>query len=279
MMTLEIENTLNLSLQEYIEANKTAWDKKVTYDVESSYYNVKDFVKGKSSLNKLELDLLGNIQNKKLLHLQCYFGLDTLSFARLGAVSTGVDFSENAINYARNLSKNLSLNTDFICTNVYGLSENVNDQYDLAYSSYGAICWLPDLDLWAKEIYDVLKPGGSFYLIDFHPLIISYDLLRVNYSKYSYFNSRNTPIKIIRKGTYANENADIETVEYNWNHSIAEIFNAFLKNDFRIDKFNEYPFIPINGFPNLELRADGNYYQRESKNNVPILFSLKVTKK
>lgn len=277
MIKTEIEIITTNDTSECILANQYSWNKKVLFDIKSHYYGVEDFKKGKSSLHNLELTLLGPIECKKLLHLQCYFGLDTMSFSRLGAEATGVDFCDNAIEYAKELTSELKLPTIFVESNIYNLHETIHETYDLIYSSYGSICWLPDLDVWASHICTLLKPGGSFFLIDFHPLVISLDLLKNEIPKYSYFNSENNLIKIIRYGTYADDRADIDTIEYNWNHSIGEILDVFIKRGFSIDIFKEYPFIPMNGFPNLEKGKDGYYYFK-GENKYPLLFALKVTK-
>lgn len=277
-MELQISQSLELFVADCIHENQMAWNQKVQYDSVSDYYNINKFKKGGLSLYKPELDLIGNVRDKRLLHLQSYLGLDTLSFGRLGAEATGIDFCENAVAYAQNLSKELNLDTDFIYSDVYEL-DNLNlGEFDIAFSSYGAICWLPNLHEWAEKIYRKLKPGGNMYLVDFHPLAISLDLFRENYVRYSYFNDMRHPIKIERKGTYADTSAPIETVEYNWNHSIDEIFNAFIQNGFIVDEFKEYPYIPMNGFPNLEQRTDGFYHVKEAEDKYPLMFSLKVTK-
>lgn len=276
MIRLELEQNIKLSTAEFLEKNKSAWEKKVQFDVESEYYNVKGFLDGQNILDDIEIEAIGSVVGKDVLHLQCYFGLESLSLERMGARVTGLDFCENAIKEAIRLRDMLSLKTSFICANVYDATEIIKDQYDIVFSSYGSICWLPDLQPWANSVYSLLKPGGSLYLIDFHPLLISFDLLRTDHVEFPYFNIE-SPIKLLRKGTYADINACIETVEYNWNHSLSEIVNSLIAAGLELESMNEYPFIPIDAFPNLESFDNG--FNHVPNDLFPITISIAARKK
>ncbi|MDA3820525.1 MAG: methyltransferase domain-containing protein [Candidatus Delongbacteria bacterium] len=278
-MNLKIVQTEELNIEECFAVNKDAWNKKVRYDVMSSYYDLNRFKHGENSLKSLDLSLLGDVSGKKVLHLQSYFGLDTISLNRIGATATGVDFCNNAIEFAGQLNEELNTNTEFLNSNVYELEKLNLPQFDIVYMSYGAICWLPDLNTLWQQISKLLKPNGIFILVDFHPLAISFDLFKEEQIKHSYFESVEKPIEIHRKGTYADIDAPIETTEYNWNHSIDEILNAFIQNKLSIEHFREHPFLPIKGFPNLQLQADGNYHVIDSNDKYPLLFSIKAKKK
>lgn len=259
----------------YLEQNKIAWEKKVEIDAHSKFYNVNNFKKGKLSLNQIELDELTDVKNKSLLHLQCYFGLDTLSFARLGAIATGVDFCENAIAYAKQLNAEQNLNTNFICSDVYDLQSKLESKFDIIFCSYGSICWLPDLKVFAKIIKHFLKKNGIFYIVDFHPLLFALDYMKSNKIEHSYFFD-STPMRIIRKGTYAEPSANIKTVEYNWNHSISEIIETLINNDMKLQHIHEFSYMPDNGFPRM-INYKKHFVRAEGKENqIPILFSLMV---
>ena len=130
---------------------------------------MESFKKGKSSLNFIELDGLGDVSGKTLLHLQCHFGMDSLSWSRLGAKVTGIDLSNTAIEKARELNTELGLDAEFICSNVYDLKEMLDKKYDIVFTSYGTIGWLPDLGKWGDIISHFLNPGGIFYIADVHP--------------------------------------------------------------------------------------------------------------
>jgi 2-polyprenyl-3-methyl-5-hydroxy-6-metoxy-1,4-benzoquinol methylase len=112
---------------------------------------------------------LADVKGKKMLHLQCHFGMDSLNWARLGADVTAVDLSDEAIKEAKQLNDALGLNAKFICCNVYDLKELLDEKFDIVFTSYGVVGWLPDLDKWAEIIAYYLKPSGTFYLAEFHP--------------------------------------------------------------------------------------------------------------
>ena len=158
-------------------------------------------MEGRNSLGQPELDALGDVKNKSLLHLQCHFGQDSLSWARLGAKVTGVDFSAKAIQLARSLNNQLRLDARFIQSNVLTLTDILEGQFDIVFTSFGTIIWLDDLTKWAKVIYQFLQEGGTFYIIDFHPILYMYDFSNLQLS-YHYFNVTE-PYEEIVEGTYA----------------------------------------------------------------------------
>jgi len=148
--------------KEYFKVNKDTWDKKVSIHTKSEFYDVEGFVNGKTSLNKYELEELGNVNGKSLLHLQCHFGQDTLSWSRLGATCTGIDLSSEGIKQAKLLNDKLGLNATFIESNLYDVPKNVIGKFDIVFASYGVIGWLPDLKTWGEIIASKLKTGGFF---------------------------------------------------------------------------------------------------------------------
>ena len=208
--------------------------------------------------------------------MQCHFGLDSLSLSRLGAEVTGIDFSEVAIKYARKLSTETLLKATFFEANVYDITDLLTDSYDIVFCSYGSICWLPDLNEWANGISKVLKPGGFLYLIDFHPMLNSFDCL-LSDAERCYFNTLE-PFERNWKGTYTDYYENIETIEYNWNHSLAEIFKALTSNSLTINSFNEYSFLPENWFPKLVKGTDNLYRVKGHENKYPLLVSFKAIK-
>ena len=161
----------------YFKTNKATWNDKVKVHAKSDMYAMDDFKKGKSSLMKYEIEALGNIEGKSLLHLQCHFGQDTLSWSRLGAKSVGVDLSDEGIKLAQELNNELSLDATFVCCNVLDTSDYITDTFDVVFTSYGVIGWLPDLKPWAKMIAERLKNGGTFYMVEFHPIVWMFDYL------------------------------------------------------------------------------------------------------
>jgi len=123
----------------YFDTNKATWNEKVKIHAKSEMYDLEAFKKGKSSLMSYELDALGDVKDKSLLHLQCHFGQDTLSWSRLGAKCVGVDLSDEGIKLAKELNKELQLDAEFICCNVLETSQYLKDTFDIIFTSYGVI--------------------------------------------------------------------------------------------------------------------------------------------
>lgn len=210
-------------LKNYFKTNKDLWDGWTKLHERSSTYDIKGFKQGKSSLHPTELDELGDVSGKKLLHLQCHFGLDTLSWARLGALVTGVDFSNKAIELAESLNKELGLHARFICSNIYHLKEKLDSKFDIVFTSYGILAWLPDLIKWGEIVYHFLNEGGVFYIVEFHPILNMFNDDGI--LQETYFNQKQ-PMEYECKGSYAAPEADFTHKAYEWNHPISEIITS-----------------------------------------------------
>ncbi|MEP7320182.1 MAG: class I SAM-dependent methyltransferase [Panacibacter sp.] len=259
--------------QEYFAANKDAWNKKTLIHKKAPFYDMISFKQGKSSLNKIELEEMGDVKSKSLLHLQCHFGMDTLSWAREGAIVTGIDFSDEAIATANQLSSELNIPAKFICCNVYETLEYIDQQFDIVFTSYGVIGWLPDLEKWAAVIAQSLKPGGVFYMVEFHPVIWMMDD-EFTFIKYHYHNE--AVIAEEQSGTYTNRDADIHYSEYSWNHGISEVLNALLKQGLTIQHFNEFNYSNYNCFNNTVQGDDGFWKIKGLENKIPMMYSVKA---
>ena len=262
--------------KKYISANKELWNKRVAIHVKSDFYDLASFKSGQTSLNDIELKALGNVKEKSMLHLQCHFGMDTLSWAREGAMVTGVDFSAEAIKTAIELAKEISLEARFICSDIYDLPDHLNEKFDIVFTSYGVIGWLPDLDKWAAVISNFLKPGGIFFIAEFHPVLWMMDD-DFSFLKYSYFNDG--VIETSSQGTYGDRHADISGEEYGWNHSFDEILGSLLKYDLQITEFKEFPFSPYNCFNNTVKGPDNMYRIKTLENKLPMIYCIKAIKK
>jgi SAM-dependent methyltransferase len=183
-----------MEAKDYININKETWNNKVDVHIESDFYDMEGFLKGKSTLNSIELDLLGDVKGKKVLHLQCHFGQDTMTFSRMGAKATGIDLSDKAIERAREINEKLNLDATFVCCDIYDAPNHLDEKFDIVFTSYGTIGWFPNLVKWAKVISHFLKPGGKFVMADFHPVVWMFDNERINsfkefdYSPYNCFN-------------------------------------------------------------------------------------------
>ena len=253
------------------DANKKAWNEKTPYHLKSAMYNLEEFKEGKSSLKFIEVKELGDVKGKSMLHLQCHFGQDSLSWARMGAEVTGVDFSEEAISAANSLRDELKLNAKFICSNVFDLKSKLDEKFDIVFTSYGTISWLPDLSKWGKLVSHYLKPGGTFYIVEFHTVVWMFDD-DVTEFKYSYFNQGE--IEEVIKGTYADTSAPLKQTQYGWNHPLSDVINALLQNGLKIEFVHEFPFSVYDVFANSVKGKDGWWRIKGMENIIPMMFSI-----
>ncbi len=262
--------------QKYFDANKDGWNKRTAVHKTSAFYNLEEFKKGKTTLNSIELEEAGDVKYRSLLHLQCHFGLDTLSWAREGAIVTGVDISDEAIKLAKEINDELKLNATFVCANVYDTAQYVKEQFDIIFTSYGTIGWLPDLKPWAKMIAEKIKPDGFFYIADFHPTLWMLDDAMEKLT-YSYFNDK--VIITQQQGSYTDRNAAIAYTEYGWNHPFSEIFEVLIAEGLEIEFLHEYSYSPYNCFANMEQGEDNMWRFKGMGNKFPMMYSIKAVKK
>ena len=262
--------------ENYIKKNKELWNQKTDFHIKSGFYDMDGFLKNLNSLQDIELNLLGNISNKKILHLQCHFGQDTLSLGNLGADVTGVDLSDKAISQAEKLADKTNIRANFICCNIYDLPKHLNEKFDIIFTSYGTIGWLPDLNKWAQLISNYLKPNGKFVFVEFHPVVWMFDN-DFKKIKYRYFKS--DAIVEIEEGTYADKTAPIKTESITWNHSLSEVINSLIMNGLEIDKIEEYDYSPYNCFNNTIEISKNKFRIKHLENKIPMVYSVKATKK
>ncbi|WP_162128513.1 class I SAM-dependent methyltransferase [Flavobacterium phycosphaerae] len=260
---------------DYININKQTWNEKTDVHIASEFYDMEGFMNGKSTLNEIELSLLGEVAGKKILHLQCHFGQDTISFARMNAQATGIDLSDKAIDRAREFATQLNLDVTFICCDIYDTPKYLDEKFDIVFTSYGTIGWLPDLDKWANVVAHFLKPGGRFVIADFHPVVWMFD----DHFKtvfYNYFNVE--PIIESTSGTYADKDAEITTKTISWNHPISEILNSLIKNGLEINSFNEYDYSPYDCFNETVQIEKGKFRIQHLGSKIPMVYSIAATK-
>lgn len=271
-------------MDKYRDANRRMWNEWTRHHVRSAFYDVEGFRKGqrtgRAALDAIENAALGDVAGKSLLHLQCHFGLDTLSWARQGARVTGVDFSEDAIREARGLAAECGLPATFVQSDVYALPQRLDETFDIVFTSHGVLSWLPDLEPWAHVIAHFLRPGGLFYIIEAHPFAQVFDEERSDRElrpRYPYFTGPE-PVRSERAGSYAAPDAPVRSVTYQWSHSIGEILTAIAAAGLRIDSVEEYPFAAWSIFPWLEPRPDGLWQFPCGEAIVPLMFAVKATK-
>ncbi|MDH1882949.1 MULTISPECIES: class I SAM-dependent methyltransferase [Empedobacter] len=260
----------------YIEINKQSWNNRTEAHLKSDFYNLEEFIKGATSLNSIELDLLGDIKGKSILHLQCHFGQDTISLNRLGANVIGIDLSDKAIESARKIAIDTNSTAEFICCDLYDIENHLNKQFDIIFTSYGTITWLPDLDQWGKLISKFLKPNGKFVFAEFHPVVWMFD---DNFDKigYNYFNVES--IIETENGTYADRNADISQSYVTWNHSMSEVITSLIDNGMELKQFQEYDYSPYNCFNKTFEFEPKKYRIKHLENKIPMVYSIVAKKK
>ena len=269
---------MSLDTETYFQANRQLWDRWTEIHIQSEFYDVEGFKRGRSTLDPIEIAELTDVAGKSLLHLQCHFGQDTLSWARLGANVTGADFSPKAIEYARTLATDLGINARFVCADLYDLPDALGETFDIVYTGGGAITWLPDLRRWGRVVSHFLKPGGTLYLREFHPIAYLFDdddpALKV---KYPYF-ARPEPISLATQGSYADPGADFQAVEYTWVHSLSDIINAVAQNGMRIEWMNEFADCGFQMLPFMEKNERGLWELTDKTKSVPFTYSIRAIK-
>jgi len=260
---------------QYFEANKDLWNQRTAVHKDSTFYDLARFKAGTNVLTPIELNEIGDVKDRSLLHLQCHFGMDTMSFSRLGAKCIGVDLSDDAVKLAREINNELKLDAKFVCCNVYDTSEFVKEQFDIVFTSYGTIGWLPDLDPWAKVICERLKPGGFFYIAEFHPVVWIFD---DEFTHVKYYYDNRELIVTENEGTYTDRDADIKGKEYSWNHSISEVLNALINAGLKIDFFNEHMYSPYPCFRNVVESEKDRWHIKGMEGKIPMVYSLRASK-
>jgi len=270
---MEINDTADES---YLEVNRKLWNARTEHHLQSEFYDNAAFMEGKNTLNDIELNLLGDVQGKHIIHLQCHFGQDTLSLARMGAVVTGMDLSEQAVETARLQAQKLALPAKFIAANVYDVDEQLTGQFDIVFSSYGVIGWLPDMHRWAAVVSRLLKPGGMFVFAEFHPAVWMFDN---DFEKitYSYFNKE--AIVEQESGTYAVRDAPLQLHSVTWNHSLGEVLQSLLDAGLQLRVFREYDYSPYNCLKDMTEGEPGRFYVRGAEGKLPMLYALQMVKK
>jgi SAM-dependent methyltransferase len=260
---------------DYLEINRAAWNVKTPIHIGSAFYDMPGFLAGNTTLKELELGLLGDVKGKRILHLQCHFGQDSLSLARMGAQVTGVDFADAAIAKARSLAEELQLDVRFIHCDVYSLKEHLDGDFDIVFTSYGTIGWLPELGKWADVVQHFLKSGGRFVMVDFHPVVWMFDE-KFKSMDFSYFNL--SPIVEQRRGTYADRNAPISYEIAGWNHSVSDILQSLMDAGLRLTQFREWDYSPYGCFDEVEEDAPGVFRVKHLKKKIPMVYGIVAVK-
>ncbi|SFK85384.1 Methyltransferase domain-containing protein [Halogranum rubrum] len=283
-------------MDDFLSANRDHWDELAELHPGTDFYDVESFVGGETSLMDLEREELADVvgDETSLLHLQCHFGMDTLSWAREGATVTGVDFSPKAIETARELRDEVGISerrARFVESDVYELPETLDDEFDahgdgavrdfdVVFTSYGALVWLPDLDRWADVVTHFLKPGGTVYLAEIHPFFAMSEAVGDDgwiQLPYAYANDEPMPYET-DEGSYADEDADLskQTI-YEWNHGVGDIVTALVGAGLDIKYVHEFPKSCYKRFDGM-VEGDDGWWRLPDGPEIPMTLSVRATK-
>jgi SAM-dependent methyltransferase len=256
------------------ELNRAWWDERVALHVRGDFYDVESFRRGRDALRPFELEEVGDVAGRSLVHLQCHFGLDTLSWARHGARVTGLDFSGPAVEAARRIAADVGLEAEFVQADLYDAPQALGGRrYDIVYTGLGALNWLPDVRRWAAVIGSLLAPGGFLYLSEFHPfahVFGDHDFT----IEYDYFHSR---LEFDEPGTYADLRAPTEhnrTEE--WQHPLGDVVSAVIDAGLTLELLHEHDYTLFPRWPFLEKSGFDTYRLPEGRPRLPLMYSLRA---
>jgi SAM-dependent methyltransferase len=264
-------------------ANEALWDAWTQIHSTGDFYDLEAFKAGGVRVRPYEIELIGDVTGKTLLHLQCHFGIDTLSWARLGAKVTGADFSPAAIELARSLADELGFpEARFVRSNLYDLPNALDGEFEVVYTSRGVLGWLPDIRGWARVVAHFLAPGGTFFISEAHPVLQAFESegvapgeLRLAYPYWEHAE----PLTFEVKGSYADPDAGVgEHTEHGWDHGLGEIVTALIDAGLRIETLVEHPFVEWK-IDFLVEDDEGRWrLPADAGGELPLMFSLRATK-
>lgn len=267
-------------MEPLLEANRRRWDELVPIHAASRFYDVEGFLAGDCSLLPIEREEVGDVRSKSLLHLQCHFGLDTLSWARRGARVTGVDFSSAGIAKAKELAARASLEARFVESEATRAGEALaGEQFDVVFTSWGVLCWLPDLEPWARTAASLVKPGGTFYIAEIHPIILLYDQPGTELRRVRSYFRQEEPLVGDDEGSYADPAAKVvNTREYCWTYELGQVITALCAAGLRIEYVREYDATCCAIAPTLVEGPDRMFRLPEGSLSLPLSFSIRATR-
>jgi SAM-dependent methyltransferase len=261
---------------EWRELNRASWDSRVPVHVASAFYDLDGFRAGRDTVGPIQADEVGDVTGRRLVHLQCHIGLDTLSWARRGAVVSGLDFSAPAITQASSLAATLGIPATFVVSDVYDAASAFDGaQFDIVYTGIGALVWLPSVTRWASVVSSLLAPGGFLYLVESHPFVEVLEEAADSFVvERDYFDSSGSvedwPY------TYTDGPALTYTRSVQFRHSLGSVVSALAEAGLRIEFLHEFDFDAFQRFRSLKLGADGGYRVPPGRPRVPMMYSLRA---
>jgi 2-polyprenyl-3-methyl-5-hydroxy-6-metoxy-1,4-benzoquinol methylase len=263
-----------------IEINRRSWNERAAIHARDATgaYGLDRFRAGEDMLHTIEAAELGDISGKRVLHLQCHLGLDTLCLARRGAVATGLDFSGEALNVARGLAEETGLKADFVQGTVDEAPHLTPGPFDLVFTTWGALCWLPDMAVWARVIASVLAPGGELYCADTHPgFSVLEEVAGRLVPTYDFKTPIDHPLEFSNATTYTGD-ATVMTHQSTreWIHPLSAILGALIDAGLTITMFREHEVLAWQGVPMLVRASDRLWRLPDGHPRIPLSFSVRA---
>lgn len=266
--------------QTAFDANRKLWDERVAVHRRDAtgFYQVEAFLAGKDVLYPIEAAEIGDVRGLRIAHLQCHFGMDSICLARRGASVTGLDFSAAAVDEARRLAAQVGADVQFVESNVYDARDLLQGEFDMVYTTWGTIVWLPDVARWARVVASLLRPGGSLYFADNHPMMLCLDLTDGRIALRADWRTPSDRPNLETGDTSYTGDATSQRESCEWIHPLADMTNAFIGAGLRLDWIREHTALPWPYFPNMRAGDDRLFRLPEGSFQVPLALSLRATR-
>ncbi len=270
-------------MSDHVEANRANWDERAGIHAEdvTGAYAIERFLAGEDVLFPIEAAEIGDIAGRDALHLQCHIGIDTLCLARRGARATGLDFSAAALGHAEDFARRAGLPVRFVHGTVYDAPALVGEAaFDLVYTTWGTITWLPDIRRWADVISRVLRPGGRLYFADLHPMIATLEEIDGRLTPiFTWRTPASVPISFQTAQTYTGDPRALDNAQtYEWNHPISDIVMALIDAGLVLTRMSEHEALPWQMFPMMVAGDDRLWRLPPGVPRLPLSLTLDAIK-
>ena len=269
-------------MTDHVETNRRNWDERAAIHARDTTgdYMLDRFRAGEDALHSIEATELGDISGKRVLHLQCHIGRDTLCLVRRGATVTGLDFSSAALDVARRLSDETGLKADFVEGTVDRAPDLTPGPFDLVFTTWGTICWLPDMKRWARTIASVLAPGEELYFADAHPgFMLMEEVAGKLVPTYDFQTPAERPLRFSNETTYTGDTTIMSNQSTReWIHSLSSVLGSLIDAGLAITMFREHEVLPWRGLPGLVPASERMWRLPDGLPRMPLSYSLRARK-
>jgi SAM-dependent methyltransferase len=265
----------------FFAANRANWDERADIHAEdvTGAYAIERFLAGEDVLFPIEAAEIGEIAGCNLLHLQCHIGIDTLCLVRRGARATGIDFSPQALAHARMLAGKSGLEARFVEGNVYHAPGIAGVDFDMVYTTWGTIVWLPDIRGWAKVVAACLRPGGRLYYADTHPSLAVLEEVGGKLEPTFNFRTPSTvPLEFAAGPTYTGDPRVLTRPSFEWIHPMSDILNALIEAGLSVSWVHEHEALPFRIFPMMVQGDDRLWRLPKGVPRLPLSLTLEAVK-